>query len=78
MIRDVSSRTGTTGLSREGRRSAALYPILAVGLTAAAYIAIRTGRDAAFFTRTGLQQLPAIYTYGRSWGWWSRHLSVAN
>jgi hypothetical protein len=37
--------------------------VLAVGLTAAAYIAIRTGRDAVFFTRAGLRQLPAVYLW---------------
>lgn len=39
----------------------ARYPIAAVGVTAAALIAIKTGRDAAFFSQRGLENLPMAY-----------------
>jgi hypothetical protein len=44
-------------------RALAKYPIIAVGLTGAAFSCIKTGRDAIFFTKTGLSDLPAAYLW---------------
>lgn len=43
------------------RSATARFPIVAVGLTTAAFICIRSARDAAFFSPTGLEQLPPLY-----------------
>ena len=42
-------------------RSLARYPIVAVGLTGAAFSAIKTGRDALFFSAAGISELPIAY-----------------
>lgn len=42
-------------------RRNAWYPILAVGAVGTAFSALRTARDALFFQRTGLEELPAAY-----------------
>ena len=39
-------------------RSLARYPILAVGLAMIGFVMIKTGRDAVFFQKNGLYQLP--------------------
>ncbi len=39
----------------------ARYPILAVGLTTAAFICIKSARDAAFFSPTGIERLPPMF-----------------
>ena len=41
----------------------AWYPILAVGISMVAFIIIKTGRDALFFERGGLYELPLAYVY---------------
>ena len=37
------------------------YPIVAVGLTTAAFICIKSARDAAFFSPTGIERLPPMF-----------------
>jgi len=44
-------------------RSLARYPILAVGLSMIGFILIKTGRDAVFFQKNGLYQLPLAYIW---------------
>ena len=39
------------------------YPIVIVALAGAAMSTIKTGRDAVFFTRTGLEELPLAYLW---------------
>ncbi len=44
-------------------RSLSRYPILAVALSMVGFIMIKTGRDAVFFERGGLRQLPEAYLW---------------
>jgi hypothetical protein len=48
-------------LAEKDRR--AFYPILAVGFVGAAMACVRTGRDALFFDKTGVDQLPIAYLF---------------
>ncbi|MGQ4810609.1 hypothetical protein NKDENANG_04092 [Candidatus Entotheonellaceae bacterium PAL068K] len=41
----------------------AWYPILAVGLSMASFIMIKTGRDGVFFQENGLRHLPMAYVW---------------
>ncbi len=44
-------------------KRSARFPILAVGISMVAFISIKTGRDAVFFSQGGLQQLPLSYIW---------------
>lgn len=49
--------------SEKALKSRAWYPILAVGVSMVGFIAIKTGRDAVFFSQGGLKQLPLAYIF---------------
>ena len=49
--------------SEKAMKSRVSYPILAVGISMVGFIAIKTGRDAIFFSSGGLKQLPLAYIF---------------
>jgi len=51
------------GPSERTMKSRAWYPILTVGVSMVGFIAIKTGRDAVFFSSGGLKQLPLAYIF---------------
>jgi ATP:ADP antiporter, AAA family len=60
-LRDESQER--EGAPAPNPRTLALYPILAVAFTGAAFSLIKTGRDAVFFSNIGLADLPWAYLW---------------